>query len=52
MNDQKSVNSIIPSLGNFSSKDGMIAIKEGTIVYVETVAQNKKQKIMYRVLNQ
>jgi Arm DNA-binding domain len=27
-------------------------IKEGTIVYVEAVAQHKEHKIMYRVLNQ
>ena len=27
-------------------------IKEGTIVYVEAVAQHKENKIMYRVLNQ
>lgn len=27
-------------------------IKEGTIVYVEAVAQHKEHKIMYRILNQ
>lgn len=27
-------------------------IKEGTLVYVEAVAQHKEHKIMYRVLNQ
>jgi hypothetical protein len=27
-------------------------IKEGTVVYVEAVAQHKEHKIMYRVLNQ
>jgi hypothetical protein len=27
-------------------------IKEGTIVYVEAVAQHREHKIMYRVLNQ
>jgi hypothetical protein len=27
-------------------------IKEGTIVYVEAVAQHKEHRIMYRILNQ
>ena len=34
------------------SKQAIGIIKEGTIVYVEAVAQHKEFKIMYRILNQ